>query len=305
MKIKNGFATHFVFDRKLPVQDRHFQFLRELPSDLRIACLDALRTIWTHASTAIEGNTFSLSDTAFFLAEGLTVSGRTIREHVEIFGHAATVEDLYDFVESGQPLSEEWLFRLHRLVMLDASVIDVYSPVGAWKIEPNGTNAINPKGDMEYLEYSPPRDVPFLMASWLEWFNSQAKIATEDQAVTAYAQCHMSFVRIHPFADGNGRMARLVANIPLLRAGFPPVIIAKEARREYLTTLALYEFAVGVPNRQNTELLPSPELLSPFSRFCEAQWAGSTRDIVAHYIQRWEERNLALAREPEDGPTPG
>ena len=72
------------------------------------------------------------------------------------------------------------------------------------------------------------------MSRWLRLYNESNLPMDQDSAVQLYSRLHTLFVAIHPFFDGNGRMARLVANIPLLKAGFPPIAIAPEKRREAL-----------------------------------------------------------------------
>jgi Fic family protein len=94
----------------------------------------------------------------------------------------------------------------------------------------------------------------------------------------------MAFVRIHPFSDGNGRIARLVANIPVLRAGLPPIIIPREQRKAYIDALSAYHFAVG-QIRPGDELLPQPEKLKPFTEFCHQAWQASL-DLVEEVRQK-------------------
>ena len=146
-----------------------FAFLEGLDTDLRVALLMSLRALWTHTSTALEGNTFTLGDTAFFLQEGLTVGGKSLREHEEIYGHAKAIDFVYDLVQTSGVLSEERIFALHTLVQTQ-TVSDVYAPVGAWKVEPNGTYAIGVDGKSFFLEYPTPLLVPRLMQRWLAWF---------------------------------------------------------------------------------------------------------------------------------------
>lgn len=97
---------------------------------------------------------------------------------------------------------------------------------------------------------------------------------------------HAAFVRIHPFWDGNGRMARLLANIPVLKAGLPPIIIPKERRREYIKALSIYHLAVGTIKARD-ELLPAIEQLDEFKRFCQEYWSESMRLVEeVHKKQR-------------------
>jgi Fic family protein len=90
----------------------------------------------------------------------------------------------------------------------------------------------------------------------------------------------VSFVRIHPFFDGNGRIARLLANLPVLYAGFPPIVIPAEARLDYIRELWSYQQAAGVVSAARTDLLPDPERLGDLKKLL-GQWWRTTLDLVA------------------------
>jgi Fic family protein len=103
-------------------------------------------------------------------------------------------------------------------------VHDVYKPIGAWKVEPNGTYITESNGGQRYIEYPAPEIIPQLMARWFDWQkNITATLVSRENAPHTFAEIHTSFVRIHPFYDGNGRVARLIANMALLRSGLPPL----------------------------------------------------------------------------------
>jgi Fic family protein len=89
-----------------------------------------------------------------------------------------------------------------------------------------------------------------------------------------YVRLHIGFVRIHPFFDGNGRLARLVANLPVLMAGLPPIIIPREERKAYIDTISAYHYAVG-QIQAGGDLLPHPDKLQPFLLFCQKAWQAS------------------------------
>ena len=238
-------------------------FLKNLDQDLRKAVLIQLRNLWTHTSTAIEGNTLTLGETAFVLEEGLTISGKPLKDHQEVVGHARAIDLIYDCIEKGATFSENDLFALHKAVQTEV-IVDVYKPVGRWKNEPNSSVGVV-DGKQVIFEYGVVADIPQLMKSWFALFRDFDQTISEGdtaQALTAYVQLHVSFVRIHPFFDGNGRMARLIANIPVLKSGLPPIIIPRERRKEYIDTLAAYHFKAG-QIQANGELLPNKlELLA-------------------------------------------
>lgn len=249
-------------------------FLDGLDRDIRDALIAQLRNLWTHTSTAIEGNTLTLGETAFVIEEGLTISGKPLKDHQEVVGHARAIDLVYDLVRKDAAITEEDLFALHRAVQTE-SVVDIMRPVGAWKKEPNGTYFVTEEEKQVFIEYAAPEEVPGLMAQWMALLNSSSsETLDQDQALQAYVALHVSFVRIHPFFDGNGRMARLAANLPVLKSGFPPVIIPKEKRREYIRFLAEYEFAVGQA-KSGGPLLPERERLKGFTAFCAESWQQS------------------------------
>ena len=207
-------------------------FLNGLDKDLRKALLIQLRNLWTHTSTAIEGNTLTLSETAFVLEERLTISGKLLKDHEEVVGHARAIDLIYDLVQNETSFTENELFSLHTAVQAEV-IVDVYKPVGRWKNEPNST---------------------------------------------AYVPLHVSFVRIHPFFDGNGRLARLIANIPILKSGLPPVIIPKEQRKQYIDALSAYHFSAG-QIKAGDSLLPNPDALQPFILFYGEAWEATLANV--------------------------
>jgi Fic family protein len=242
-----------------------FEFLKGLDKDIQGTLLSQLRDLWTHTSTAIEGNTLSLGDTKFILEEGLTVSGKPIKDHQEVIGHAKAIELIYSML--GRKITENDFFELHRAVQTE-KVTDIYKPYGAWKVEPNGTYAVNDEGQQVFVEYAHPGEVPALMKSLVNFINESSELTMSfELAADIYAKIHMGIAHTHPFWDGNGRIARLVANIPLLNAGLPPIVITSEDRREYIETLARYQRVVG-EIEVKTGVWPQPSMLSEFTIFC-------------------------------------
>ena len=116
------------------------RFLAGLDADLRQSLLNQIRDAWTHNSTALEGNSLSLGDTKFVIEEGLTVAGKPIKDHQEVIGHAAAITQIYDLLD--RDVTADDLFALHRSVQAER-VVDIHKPLGSWKVEPNGTYAVD------------------------------------------------------------------------------------------------------------------------------------------------------------------
>ncbi len=264
------------------------RFLAGLDADLRQSLLKQIRDAWTHNSTALEGNSLSLGDTKFVIEEGLTVAGKPIKDHEEVIGHAAAITQIYDLL--GRDVTDDDLFALHRSVQAER-VVDIQKPLGSWKVEPNGTYAVDENGAQVFVEYAAPRDVPALVAEVLDCVNA-TRLRPDDagaaEAAPAYARIHAGFVSIHPFWDGNGRLARLVANVPLLNAGLPPLVIPKEERRLYIDTLARYQRRIGRITPE-TGVCPDPSELAPFSDFCRRCYA-TTHQLVDRAFEQQRRR---------------
>lgn len=270
---------------KIVFEGKRVNFLNNLDPDIRNALIIQLRNLWTHTTTALEGNSLTLGETAFVIGEGLTIKGKPVKDHQEVIGHAKAIDLLYDLLRRNTAITEQDLFLLHKAVQTNV-VVDIFKPVGAWKKEPNGTNAVI-NNQQVFINFASPEDVPYLMKEWIGSLNSRmAENLSEVAALSAYTDLHVSFVRIHPFFDGNGRMARLLANVPVLKSGYPPIIVPNESRLEYIRFLSEYDFLVGTVMK-GMPLIPEPDKLLEFKSFCANAW-GATKLLVerAHQEQR-------------------
>jgi len=270
LNVSHNAVFSFLKSRPAPRSERGL-FYEGLPTDLRDQLLNRLSAEWTHESTAIEGNTLTLGETHKVLELGLTIGSKPLRDHQEVYGHARAIDLIYDMV--GRTLTREDIFALHRAVM-PLSAVDSLNPEGDWKKDFNGTTGVV-DGKSVYMEYAAPSDVPRLMDRWLTDFNKTRPINRPAQAIAAYVQTHLIFVRIHPFFDGNGRMARLIANIPVLATGFPPILVPMSRRAEYIDLLWRYQNAVG-RIAHGSRLLPPHPALREFESLLLEEWQKST-----------------------------
>ena len=233
---------------------------------LQALALEKLNPGWTYNTTALEGSTLTLAEVEQALGDPTAVIGN--RPSEEVAANRAN-DEAAKLLAKYLNLSDDWttdlLFRLHTLLM-KGSTVDYLNPIGAWKIEDNGTS-IKLDGKIVWNDaYSSARNVRPLMETWLAELNRRCKGNLDP--FEDYLWLHATFVRIHPFADGNGRMARLLANLPLLAAGLNPVDIPAAARDRYLESLARWQIACGPP-RPNFPLWEKPELLADFRALCD------------------------------------
>lgn len=204
------------------------------------AIQEKLRSEWTYHSNGIEGSTLTLGETIFFLQQGLTVEGKPFKDFLDARNHAEAIDLLYQFVAAERPLTEGFIKEINSLLLLGVSytkAIDQYgnptkkaATPGEYKKLPNTVL----RRDGTIHEYINPLQVPPEMEYLCQWVNEQ--IDKEHPVITA-AVAHYNMVRIHPFDDGNGRGARILMNLILLKKKYPPAIIKIEERRRYLATM--------------------------------------------------------------------
>lgn len=218
--------------------------LRRARPDLWPTIQDKLRIFWTADSNAIEGSSLSRADTAFFLREGLTVEGKPLKDFLDARNHADAIDYLGDVVAQRRPVTAGLLKDLNALLLkgvdyltgVDEQGRRVAKPTraGTYKSAPN--HVLRLDGSIHH--YVDPVQVPAAIDRLCAAI-ARAEEGGEPPVVVAAALAHHEFVRIHPFDDGNGRGARLLMNLILMRAGLPPAVIAMDRRREYLSALAM------------------------------------------------------------------
>ena len=175
----------------------------------------------TYHSNAIEGNTLTLRETKVVL-EGITVGGKSLREHLEATNHRDAILYVEEIVAKREALTEWQIRNLHSLVLKS---IDS-EQAGRYRQE----NVV-----IAGASTTPPdfMHVAAEMAGLIDWYGHSADL----HPVARAAQLHTRFVKIHPFIDGNGRTGRLLLNFELMRVGYPPAIIRKEDRLAYYDAL--------------------------------------------------------------------
>jgi len=237
------------------------------------AIRDRLKIEWIYTSNAIEGNTVSLGDTAFIVQEGLTISGITLKEHEEVVGHARAVDIVYELLKK-EKLEEEDVFKLHKAVQTSL-VIDIDCPLGAYKVEVNG-RYVSLDGKTEHKYYPHPRDMKHLMSLWFDEFeNIKAQNLSLEESIKKYTRCHIAFTAIHPFFDGNGRLARLLANIYMLKNGFLPLLVNNRERKLYIELLSRYNLSVPDLNAKSTSLVEENDTFLKLYEFFLSEYKNS------------------------------
>lgn len=174
----------------------------------------------TYTSNAIEGNTLTLRETAELIEHGITVGGKPLRDHLEAVDHYSAVLWMRELAANETSIDETTVREMHRRIVARSQpeIGGIYSTLprriaGSPVVLPN------------------PVKIPQLMKDYGDWLGK-----SEPLPMTSF-EAHFRLVAIHPFSDGNGRTARLLMNLLLLRGGYPPVAVRPEDRKTYLDTL--------------------------------------------------------------------
>ena len=195
---------------------------RPLPKEIVTNLHENLIVEWTYNSNAIEGNTLTLQETKVAL-EGITVGGKTLREHFEAISHKEAILFIEALVQRGEMLNELDIKSIHALILKN---ID-NDNAGKYRQH----NVL-----ISGAEHRPVTaiEVPSKMQAFITWYKTAAM---QMHPVERAARVHVDFVGIHPFVDGNGRTSRLLMNLELMKSGFPPAVLKVEDRLAYYKAL--------------------------------------------------------------------
>ena len=199
-----------MLDKKRPLSKETIKSLKE-----------SVNLEWTYNSNGIEGNTLTLRETQVVL-EGITVGGKSIKEHLEAINHEKAILYLDESVKDENPITEWNIKNIHQLILKD---IDNENAGRYRKENVTIKGAIHIPPD--YLK------IPELMEKLILTYNTWSGY----HPIIRASLLHGELVKIHPFIDGNGRTSRLLMNLDLMNSGYNPVIIKKESRLKYYEAL--------------------------------------------------------------------
>ncbi len=216
--------------------------LRPIAKEIEGRIQQKFRLDWNYHSNNIEGNSLTFGETKSFLLHGITAAGKPLKDHLDIKGHNAALLMLEDIVTENRAMNETFIRELNKLILSEPYEKEAITPdgkksirrieVGQYKTQPN--HVITKTGETFY--FAKPEETPALMNDLVDWYN-QAISLSQMHPVELAALLHYRFIRIHPFDDGNGRIARILMNLTLIRFGFPPVIIKTQKKEAYYRAL--------------------------------------------------------------------
>jgi Fic family protein len=226
---------------------KRLESLRPLDQDTLERLHDEMRLLHTFNSNAIEGNTLTLSETKLVLEEGITVGGKTLREHLEATNNAAGYDLVVRLAREQAPINHVTVQQVHEVVTRG-----ILESAGRYR-----TRNVRITGAVRS-----PTDWQHILREMDELFADISRNDRDVVEMTAYF--HHRFVEIHPFVEGHGRVARLLGNLYLLRNGYPPVVLDHKNRQNYYRALR---------EADNGDLVP-------FTMFI----ARAVNDTLTHYL---------------------
>jgi Fic family protein len=203
----------------------HLDSFRPLDSK-HVAKLDRyFEEYYTYDSTSIEGNTLTLQETTLVLNKGITIGGKSMREHLEVINHNEAIEYIKTIVKNQEEFNQKTLLDIHYLILksIDTTSSGKYRNIDVM---------------ISGSRHKPPTflQVQNLMDKYFEFYEANKN---DMHPVLLSAYMHEKLVTVHPFVDGNGRTSRLVMNLILLQNGYPITNISSqnEQRANYYSTL--------------------------------------------------------------------
>ena len=226
-------GTPFEYDKALvellSEVDERVNTMREggpLSPDTLEHLFDFFRIKNIYHSNAIEGNQLDLGETRLVVEQGLTITGKSLRDQAEARSLAKALDYLEALARSDRPVVQVDVRRIHKLILtgIDDQEAGNYRTV---EVKISGS------------DYSPPspEEVPPQMTDFSDWLKSSTETANGSDAILIACAAHAWFAQIHPFIDGNGRTARILMNLILMRNRYPIAIISKEERSRYYDAL--------------------------------------------------------------------
>lgn len=207
---------------------------------------------FNYNSNHLEGNTLTYGQTELLLMFGETSGNATLKDYEEMKAHNVGLEMIkQEAADKERPLSETFIRQLNKTILVENYWKNATTPTGQptrveikageYKTRPN--SVITATG--ETFEYATPEETPALMKDLVAWYN-QEEAKGELSPLELATLLHYRYIRIHPFEDGNGRIARLLVNYVLLRHNCPMVVIRSKDKENYLRVLHQCDIAVGL-----------------------------------------------------------
>lgn len=240
---------------------------------------------FNYNSNHIEGNTLTYGQTELLLLFGKVVDEANMKDLEEMKAHNVCLKMMQtEAAEKDKPLTETFIRQLHRTMLREDYVCYRRLPdgtntsytvyAGVYKTRPNSVITVTG----ERFEYASPEETPALMADLLNWYN-EAEAKAELSPIELASVFHYRYIRIHPFEDGNGRIARLMVNYILARHNYPMIVVKSKDKSRYLTALHQADTFTGKMPADGA--FADKEAIKPFTDYMKQLLCGELSDNIS------------------------
>lgn len=264
-----------------PLSEAHVELLR-----------NKFTTEYNYNSNHIEGNTLTYGQTELLLLFGKVSGEGDLKDFIDMKASQVGVEMVKEAVrDKGMPLTQNFIRQLHKVLLREDYTVYRDLPgggqtsytvhAGQYKTRPN--SVITRYGDR--FEYASPEETPALMTDLVDWYN-QAEVEGKLSPIELAILFHYRYIRIHPFEDGNGRIARLMVNFILSRHGLPMVVVRSRKKQEYLEALHAADQIVGASPAEGAHA--SLKQIRPFHKYMTNLIANEVANDVLFVTEKDE-----------------
>lgn len=227
--------------------------LRPLDAEAEARIMQKFRLDWNYHSNHLEGNSLTYSETTALVLHDRYIGDKSGKDYREMLDHNEVIKWIEEISkEEDFSLREVFIKQIHQLLLKKPYFVYAETAegiptrrrieIGKYKSQPN--HVLTQTGEIFY--FATPLETPAKMEELINWFRNEKEKSDANQIILA-ALFHYKFIRIHPFDDGNGRVARILMNFILMQHGFPPVIIKTNDKENYFSILQQADAGIFEP----------------------------------------------------------
>lgn len=226
---------------------------RPLKDEVESRVLQKILLDWNFNSIVGDRNTLTLEETRTLITQGTTKGNKPLKDYIEMKIHHDTISWVFEIANLGFSMTEDFIKQIHESILIEPYEVQSFTKkgkpilkmveIGKYKQTPNYSFGHNGK----VLEFSTPEETPEKMRELLDWFALESRIP-QINPVKLATEFHYRFIKIQPFDDANGRIAKLLTNLILLQFGYPPIVIKRSDKN-------IYHFSLQEADKGNMEML--------------------------------------------------
>lgn len=224
--------------KKIEKLKLELDYLRPLKSEIEDKVLQKIRLEWNYNSVTGERNSLTLEETRSLILHGISKGNRPLKDYIEMKIHNDTISWMFEIAPLGFVLTEDLIKQIHESILLEPYEVQSFDKegkpvlkmveIGKYKQSPN--SFMPKKGKIG--DFATPEETPKMMKELLKWFSAESQKEDVNPIVLA-AEFHYRFVKIQPFDDANGRIAKILTNLILMQFGYPPIAIKQSEKNMY------------------------------------------------------------------------